>query len=79
MAFFFQISDDYCPPDYEFLGHGEISQCVPLNQCPDVLDNVNAPLNQTIACGFDETKNLVKICCPPALVKKPQVRKLLIK
>ena len=70
--FSFQISDDYCPSGYEFPGHGEISECVPLNQCPEVLENVRAPLNQTITCGFDVTKNLVKICCPPSLVKEPQ-------
>ena len=36
------------------------------------MENVRAPLNQTITCGFDETQYLVKICCPPSLVKQPQ-------
>ena len=46
-----------------------ISECVSLDQCQGVLDNDHAPSNQTLACGFDEDKKVMKICCPQQLVR----------
>ena len=48
-----KMSDSYCP-DYNVPGHGVISECVPLANCPAILENDNAPVNQTQLCDFDE-------------------------
>ena len=73
----FQIADDYCPTgvnQIDLAGFGVLSKCVAINQCSELLDNRNAPLNQTLPCGFDQEQNLVKICCPSAYVTETQVR-----
>lgn len=47
-----KMSDNQCP-EYNVPGHGVISQCVPLANCPAILENDNAPANQTQLCNFD--------------------------
>ena len=69
----FQIADDFCPPGFDLPGFGLLSQCVAINQCSELLNNANAPLNQTLPCGFDKKQSMMKICCPTAYVTQPQV------
>ena len=64
-----QVADDHCPPGIDLPGLGTLSECVTMDACPAILDNSNAPLNQTLPCGFDTERRIMKICCPPALVK----------
>jgi len=66
-----KVGDDVCPPGIDLPGLGTLSECVTLDSCPAILDNSNAPLNQTLPCGFDTERKIMKICCPPALVKDP--------
>ena len=55
-------------------GLGNLTECVPLNRCGAVLDNSNAPNNQTVPCGFDEEAEILMICCPAELIEEPIVR-----
>ena len=64
-----QVADDHCPPGIDLPGLGTLSECVTLDACPAILDNSNAPLNQTLPCGFDTERKKMKICCPQDLVK----------
>ena len=69
----FQMGDDSCaqaPSIGELPGLGLLTECVGLDSCPGVLDNPRAPENQTLICGFDEQKSLLKICCPKNLGTK---------
>ena len=59
-------------------GIGNLTECVPLNRCPTVLDNPLAPSNQTITCGFDSDSQLLMICCPEDLVTDPVVKFILL-
>ena len=70
------MSDNACNPfgAFAFLpGLGNLTECVPLNSCHKILDNSNAPNNQTQPCGFDEETQTMMICCPPELVEDPIV------
>jgi len=67
-----KIADDFCPPGFDLPGFGLLSQCVAINQCSELLNNANAPLNQTLPCGFDKKQSMMKICCPTAYVTQPQ-------
>eukprot|EP00091_Calanus_sinicus_P019522 TRINITY_DN4932_c0_g1_i5.p1 TRINITY_DN4932_c0_g1~~TRINITY_DN4932_c0_g1_i5.p1 ORF type:complete len:448 (+),score=93.77 TRINITY_DN4932_c0_g1_i5:138-1481(+) len=61
------MADKQCNLNGQFTtlpGIGELSQCVPINQCKKILDNTYAPQNQTQPCGFDEDNSLLMICCP---------------
>ena len=69
----FQMGDNSCaqgPAIGELPGLGLLTECVSLDSCPSVLDNPRAPENQTLICGFDEQKSLLKICCPKNLGTK---------
>ena len=61
------MSDNFCP-NLTLPGYGALIECVTLDSCPALLDSSQAPANQTLPCGFDEDKNLMKICCPADLV-----------
>ena len=61
------MSDNFCP-NLTLTGYGALTECVGLDSCPSLLDSSQAPANQTLPCGFDEDKNLMKICCPADLV-----------
>ena len=50
---------------------GSMSECVPLNRCPTILNNPQAPIMETFPCGFDENSQLLMICCPTDLVRAP--------
>ena len=69
------MGDLSCAPygQYAFLpGLGNLTECVPLNRCGKILENFNAPKNQTQPCGFDTESEMMMICCPPELVTEPQ-------
>jgi hypothetical protein len=62
-----KMSDHECRQNGQYknlAGFGELSQCVPLNQCGKILDNEYSPKNQTQHCGFDENQQIMMICCP---------------
>jgi serine protease 27 len=44
------------------------AKCVALNSCPDLLDSEAAPQSSVVACGFDETMNVLMVCCPVGMV-----------
>jgi len=67
-----KIADDFCPPGIDLPGLGSLTDCVALDSCPAILDNSNAPHNQTLPCGFDAERNIMKICCPSDLVKEAE-------
>ena len=67
-----KIADDFCPSGIELPGLGSLTDCVALDSCPAILDNSNAPLNQTLPCGFDQERKIMKICCPSDLVKEAE-------
>ena len=65
----------YVPGEYiELPGIGNLSECVTLNRCGALLDDIYAPLQTTAFCGFDETEQQMMMCCPPDLVTEPIVR-----
>jgi len=55
------------PP--QIFGGKILSQCVPINQCAQLLDYPNAPVTVTQPCGFDEEESNLMICCPQEFVK----------
>ena len=66
-----------CKPEGQFIELpeiGNLSECVTLNRCGALLDDINAPTQTTLFCGFDETEQKMMICCPPELVTEPKVR-----
>merc|ERR1712198_782887 len=66
-----KVADGFCP-GFEIPIFGALTECVTINSCPQLLENSNAPNNQTLPCGFDETNNLLKICCPKDFVQDSQ-------
>ena len=61
------MGDKQCNLNVQFTNLSEIrelSQCFPLNQCEQILDNTYAPRTQTQVCGFDEVNSSMMICCP---------------
>ena len=70
------IAANSCNPYGAFVsipGLGNFTECVPLNRCHKILDNSNAPNNQTLPCGFDLETETMMICCPAELVEDPRV------
>ena len=68
------MSDRSCSVNGTFFhspDFGVMSECVPLNRCPTILNNPQAPIMETFPCGFDENSRLLMICCPPGLVRAP--------
>jgi len=54
------------------LGDGKVlSNCVPLNQCAELLEYPNAPVTVTQPCGFDEEESSLMICCPEEFTTEP--------
>ena len=70
------MAEKSCAPygSYAYLPEfGNLTECVPLNRCGKILDNHNAPDNQTQPCGFDTESEMMMICCPPELITEPQL------
>ena len=70
------MAEESCAPygAYAYLPEfGNLTECVPLNRCGKILDNHNAPNNQTQPCGFDTESEMMMICCPPELITEPQL------
>eukprot|EP00092_Neocalanus_flemingeri_P019183 GFUD01020782.1.p1 GENE.GFUD01020782.1~~GFUD01020782.1.p1 ORF type:complete len:726 (+),score=150.54 GFUD01020782.1:33-2210(+) len=70
-----KMADKECRNNGQFTnlpGIGELSQCVPLNQCGKILDNAFAPQTQVQPCGFDESEEVMMICCPDDYVTEPE-------
>jgi len=44
--------------------------CVGINRCPAMVDNERAPETHIITCGFDESENILMVCCPVELVEE---------
>ena len=68
------MSEDYCSGS-EKPYFGKLSQCVPFSSCLQILDNINAPMNQTEICGFDTDINQIKICCSTRFLQDSKVCK----
>ena len=76
-----KVSDQSCNPYGQFAvlpGIGNLTDCVAINKCYDLLDANDAPLSRLITCGFDEKENLMMICCPTEKVTEPQVGDFLL-
>ena len=70
------MSDNYCSGK-EYPAFGKLIHCVPFSSCLQILDNINAPMNQTEICGFDTDINQVKICCPSSILQRSKVCRIL--
>jgi len=44
--------------------------CVGINKCPAMVNNPRAPETHIIHCGFDESENIMMVCCPVELVEE---------
>jgi len=72
-----KMADNQCQLNGQFTNLpdiGELSQCVPLNQCGKILGSDNAPQTSAQPCGFDEKNSMMMICCPKDYVTSSPVK-----
>ena len=51
-------------------GINATATCVGIDRCPGVVDNPQAPTTHIVACGFDDTDNMMMVCCPDEMVEE---------
>merc|ERR1711988_1132551 len=61
------VSDQKCH-GIKLQDFGELSECVTIDKCPDLLESGVAPQNSVDLCGFDKQSAKMMMCCPEKFV-----------
>ena len=62
-----QVSDQKCH-GIKLQDFGELSECVTIDKCPDLLESGVAPQASVDLCGFDKKSAKMMMCCPEKFV-----------
>ena len=58
-----KVSDQKCH-GIKLEDFGELSECVTIDRCPDLLESGVAPQHSVDLCGFDKQSAKMMMCCP---------------